>query len=210
MNERLLMAFVIVGTIPAAISGAMLGIKKKMDIFGSAILALTTGVGGGVIRDLVLGNTPPATFRDPVYALVALCTGLLTFMPAVHRLFEQHAKLYDMLMTITDSLGLGVFTVVGVQTAYGISAEYRMFLLVFVGTITGVGGGILRDLLAGDVPYIFAKHHFYACACVLGAFLTSLLWPIAGDFWAMLIGSVFIFILRMLAAVFHWKLPDAG
>ena len=199
MNETLLTIFVLIGTVPAAISGAMLGIQKEMDIFGVSILGLATGVGGGAIRDIVLGITPPAMFVDPIYALTAIGTSM----------FTRHPKLYEMLMLVTDSMGLGVFTMVGVQTAYAQEQHYSFFLIIFVGTITGVGGGVLRDLLAGRVPYILAKHHLYATACIIGAVAGALLWPVIGDLWAMVAGALLIFLIRMLAAHYRWSLPKA-
>ena len=209
MNETVLMIFVLIGTVPAAISGAMLGIQKEMDILGVSILGLATGVGGGAIRDILLGITPPAMFVDPVYAFTAIGTSVLTFFPLVHHEFTKHPKLYEMLMLITDSIGLGVFTMVGVQTAYAQGKDYSLFLIVFVGVITGVGGGVLRDLLAGRVPYILAKHHLYATACIIGALAGALLWPVIGDLLAMISGAALIFLIRLLAAHYRWNLPKA-
>ena len=209
MNETILTICVLIGTVPAAISGAMLGIQKEMDIFGVSILGLATGVGGGAIRDIVLGITPPAMFVDPIYALTAIGTSMLTFFPLIHHEFTKHPKLYEMLMLVTDSMGLGVFTMVGVQTAYAQEQHYSFFLIIFVGTITGVGGGVLRDLLAGRVPYILAKHHLYATACIIGAVAGALLWPVIGDLWAMVAGALLIFLIRMLAAHYRWSLPKA-
>ena len=209
MNETILTIFVLIGTVPAAISGAMLGIQKEMDIFGVSILGLATGVGGGAIRDILLGINPPAMFVDPVYAFTAIGTSMLTFFRVVHHEFTRHPKLYEMLMLVTDSIGLGVFTMVGVQTAFAQGKDYSLFLIVFVGTITGVGGGVLRDLLAGRVPYILAKHHLYATACLVGAIVGALLWPVLGDLWAMVCGAVLIFLIRLLAAHYRWSLPKA-
>ena len=209
MNETILTIFVLIGTVPAAISGAMLGIQKEMDIFGVSILGLATGVGGGAVRDILLGITPPAMFVDPIYAFTAIITSMLTFFPLIHHEFTKHPKLYEMLMLVTDSIGLGVFTMVGVQTAYAQEQHYSFFLIVFVGTITGVGGGILRDLLAGRVPYILAKHHLYATACIVGAVVGALLWPVTGALWAMVTGALLIFLIRMLAAHYRWSLPKA-
>ena len=148
-------------------------------------------------------------FVDPIYALTAIGTSMLTFFPLIHHEFTKHPKLYEMLMLVTDSMGLGVFTMVGVQTAYAQEQHYSFFLIIFVGTITGVGGGVLRDLLAGRVPYILAKHHLYATACIIGAVAGALLWPVIGDLWAMVAGALLIFLIRMLAAHYRWSLPKA-
>lgn len=198
----------LVGTLAFAASGAMTGLRKNMDIFGVCILGLTTAVGGGVIRDIILGNTPPATFRDPIYAAVALATSLVLFLPRVRRLLTRDQALYDLAMLGMDSLGLGIFTVVGIQTAYSCTARPTLFLLVFVGVITGVGGGILRDIMAGDTPFIFVKH-VYASASLAGALVCGLLWHHAGEMPSMLAGAVLVFVIRGLSAHFHWNLPRA-
>lgn len=106
----------IVGTIAFAISGAMTGIEKKMDIFGISILGLTTAVGGGIIRDLVIGVTPPQTFRNPIYAATAIATAMLIFALAYYRKLIYNTKLFERLVFVMDSLGLGIFTVVGIST----------------------------------------------------------------------------------------------
>jgi len=107
-----------------------------------------------------------------------------------------------------NSIGLGVFTVVGVQSAYSVSSSYSIFLLAFVGVITGVGGGVLRDVLAGDTPYIFVKH-VYASASLAGALACVVLWPLAGEMAAMLCGSALVVAVRILSAHFRWNLPHA-
>ena len=206
--ETLVFILEILGTVAFAASGAMVGINKKMDIFGVCILGLTVSIGGGVIRDLILGNTPPNTFKNPVYAVVAIIVSVIVFIPKVRGLLKKTQKVYDLSMLIMDSVGLGVFTVVGVQVAYSVPYETGYFLAIFVGVLTGVGGGILRDLFADDVPYIFVKH-IYACASLAGAVLCALLWNVIGQPAAMIIGSAAVITLRLLAAHFHWSLPKA-
>ena len=151
-----------------------------MDLFGVCILGLTTAVGGGIIRDMTLGNTPPATFRDPSYALVALAASLVLFLSRVRHLLQRNQQFYDLALFLMDTAGLGIFTVSGIRVAQRCVAEPSVFLLVFVGVITGVGGGVLRDVLAGDTPYIFIKH-VYASASLLGALVCSLLWQVLGE-----------------------------
>lgn len=208
MPAPLLLIFEIVGTVAFAISGAMTGMKKKMDIFGVAILGLTTAVGGGALRDIILGNTPPVMFRDPVYAVIAIVTSVILFLPTVQRLILRIHGLYDSLMLLMDSVGLGIFTVVGIRTAYAAVADPGWFLLLFVGVVTGVGGGVLRDVMAGDMPYVFVKH-FYACASLLGAVVCILLWNLAGQTVAMAAGAAAVVALRYLAVKYRWSLPKA-
>ena len=198
----------IVGTIAFAISGAIVGIQKKMDIFGVAILGLTTAVGGGILRDLILNITPPAAFVDPVFAVTAILVSILFFIPSVRATLEYRKKLYDLLILVMDSVGLGLFTVVGVRAAMNAGFDSNLFLATFVGVLTGVGGGILRDIFVGDMPYIFIKH-FYACASIIGAWTCALTWRSLHEIPAMILGAALIVILRLLAAHYRWSLPKA-
>ena len=206
--DTFILIFELVGTVAFAASGAMTGIKKNMDIFGVCILALTTAVGGGVIRDLILGNTPPATFQDPIYATVAVLTSLVLFLPRVRRLLMWDQALFDLVLFLMDTAGLGIFTVVGIRTAYAHVPQATVFLLVFVGVITGVGGGLLRDMMAGDTPYIFVKH-VYASASLAGALVCGLLWHYAGEMGSMLAGGGLVILIRVLSAHYRWNLPKA-
>lgn len=205
---EILLPFEILGTAAFAVSGAIVGVQKKMDIFGVSILGLTAAVGGGILRDLILGVTPPAAFTSPVFAAVSVAVSILIFLPSVRKAFEHKKKLYDAAILIMDSIGLGLFTVIGIQAAYAAAAGRNYFLITFVGVLTGVGGGIMRDVFAGNTPYIFIKH-FYACASILGAWACALLWDVTGEQAAMLIGALIIIILRLLAAHYHWSLPKA-
>ena len=206
--DTFILIFELVGTVAFAASGAMTGIKKNMDIFGVCILGLTTAVGGGVIRDLILGNTPPATFQDPIYATVAVLTSLVMFLPQVRRVLMWDQALFDLCLFLMDTAGLGIFTVVGIRTAYAHVPQATVFLLVFVGVVTGVGGGVLRDMMAGDTPYIFVKH-VYASASLAGALVCAGLWNCADSAVAMVAGLATVVLLRCLSAHFRWNLPKA-
>ena len=205
---QILFVLEIIGTIAFAVSGAVVGIQKKMDIFGVCILGLTAAVGGGILRDLILNITPPAAFRTPAFAVTAILVSILLFIPAVRNMFEHGRKIYDAMILFMDSIGLGLFTVVGVQVASAAMPEPNLFLTTFVGVLTGVGGGILRDVFAGNTPYIFIKH-FYACASIIGAWTCALLWPHTGSVPAMIAGATVTVVLRLLAARFRWSLPKA-
>lgn len=206
--EHFLFVLEIIGTISFAVSGALTGLKKNMDIFGVCILGLTTAVGGGVIRDLILGNTPPNTFRNPVYAVLALAVSAVIFLKTVRNLLHRNPRWYDRIMLVMDSLGLGAFTTVGIQVAFEHTEKPTLFLLVFVGVITGVGGGVIRDLLAGNTPFILVRH-IYASASLAGALLCAGMWHHTGHMTAMLAGTALIVLIRLLSAHFHWNLPRA-
>ena len=208
MSNVLVFMLELIGTAAFAVSGAIVGIKNRMDLFGVIVLGVCTAVGGGIVRDVILGITPPATFHDPVYTLTAAAVSVLMFLPHVRARVGRHEPVFDRLLLVMDAVGLGVFTVVGVQCAYRQAEHDTLFLTVFVGLITGVGGGVLRDVLAGDTPYIFVKH-VYASASLAGALACVVLWPLAGEMAAMLCGSALVVAVRILSAHFRWNLPHA-
>lgn len=195
----------LIGAAAFAVSGAMTAIRKNMDIFGAFVLALTVAVGGGIIRDIILGAVPPAMFSNPIYAITAILTCLVVFIPQVRDFLERSSAI----MLWADSIGLGIFTVSGAMRAFEVSAEPTVFLAVFVGVITGVGGGLLRDMMAGETPYIFVKH-IYATAAIAGGLFFCLLRPFAKPYIAMLCGAVLVVIIRLLASHYRWSLPKPG
>lgn len=207
--EYFVLVLELIGTAAFAVSGAMLGLKKNMDLFGVCVMGLTTACGGGLIRDVLLGYLPPAMFREPVYALTAIIISLIIFLPIVRRLLTAKERAYDIIMLLADSAGLGIFTVAGVSAAASAGYGGSFFFAVFLGTVTGVGGGVLRDVMAGMPPYIFVKH-IYACAAIAGAIVCQVMWSLAGKTASMLTGCAVIFIIRLLAAHFRWSLPKAG
>lgn len=159
----------LIGTIAFSISGAMVGIRRKMDIFGVLVLGVVTAVGGGMMRDVILGKTPSA-FVKPIYVEVAVISALAPFLLLSINKRLVHSKyqaLYAGLMFLMDSVGLGIFTAVGVSTGWTAGYHDNMFFLSFLGVLTGVGGGLLRDVMAGVPPYIFVKH-VYACGIDCG------------------------------------------
>ena len=115
--ETFLFLLELAGTVAFAVSGAVLGIEKHMDIFGVGLLGITTAVGGGILRDLVVGLTPPRAFQDPIYLLVALGVSVVLFFPFVRRIIGRSKRVFDALMLIMDAAGLGIFTITGMNTA---------------------------------------------------------------------------------------------
>lgn len=207
MTEALIVFFDLIGTIAFAISGALIGISKKMDLFGTLVLAITTACGGGCLRDIMVGSVPPAMCRNPVYVVIAAVVATIVFLLVF---FHTHmprmlAPLYDKMLFWFDTLGLAAFTVdgvmVGIRCGYGDNA----FLLVFLGFLTAVGGGTLRDVLAGRIPDIFLKH-VYAVAAIAGGLLLTLTRPL-GDKPSMILGFSLVIALRCLAAHYRWNLP---
>lgn len=186
-----------------AISGALLGVRKNFDVFGMAVLALVTGLGGGLFRDLVIGAVPPAAFADLGYFLTPLVATLIVFFlhPEVERINRA--------VGVFDAAGLGLFCVAGTAKAY----EYGLGMTASaaLGVATAAGGGVLRDMLAGEVPALLRwDREIYAVPALLGATLTALLLkadelsPAAGAAAAAL-----AFTVRLLAMRFGWRAPRA-
>lgn len=198
----------LIGTVAFAASGALIAMRKHMDLLGVIVLGVVTAIGGGILRDLILGITPPLAFRDPTCAIVAIATAIVLFIPWVRHKLMHNTRLFDAVLLVMDSVGLGVFTVMGIWNALSFSPDRSTFLLVFVGVLTGVGGGVIRDVLAGDLPYILVKH-IYACASLLGAITCALLWRCLPQYAAMLIAIVLVLVIRLLSAYFRWNLPRA-
>ena len=199
----------ILGTIAFAASGAMVGVGRKMDIFGVCVLGVVTSVGGGMIRDIVLGITPPNMFVNPTYAIVATIISCIVFIAVyLKRDFMDSGfkALYDRIMLIMDTIGLGIFTVVGVNTGIQQGHIDDIFLLTFLGTITGVGGGLLRDVMAGVPPYIFVRH-IYACASIVGSLVCVYMNRSFGAVESMLVSCGVVVLIRYLAIHYRWNLP---
>lgn len=203
----------LIGIIAFAISGALEGIKKNLDFLGVLILGIVTATGGGIIRDVVLGINPPFSLKNGANIYLSIFISVLVF---VINLFDDKVnrwtinKLFDKALVYSDAIGLSVFTITGMQVAYNINNSHSLALYVFVGVITGVGGGILRDLLTSSVPYILDRH-VYASASLIGAVLFHLLNKYTNiSIQIISILCMFIiFIIRILANKFEWNLPKA-
>ena len=208
-SESIIYIFELIGTVAFASSGAMVGIRKNMDIFGVNMLGIMTAVGGGCIRDIILGITPPKMFQNFSYvgaSILISCILFSVFYVNQRLLASRFLERYERIMMSLDAIGLGVFTVMGIRTAIGISCEENIFLLIFVGTVTGIGGGMLRDIMAGMTPFVFVKH-VYAIASILGAVSYIILRNYFRDIVSVFIGAAVVIIIRLLAAHFHWNLP---
>ena len=201
----------IIGTIAFALSGTMVGLKYKLDIFGVLLLAVTTALGGGMIRDLLIGRIPPVMFRDYRYLLTAVGVSLAVFLVArfARKRYAQFEEKLSFFNNIFDSIGLGAFVVVGIQAGIGAGYGDNGFFLAFLGVLTCIGGGILRDLFVARMPGVLHQH-VYALPCILGACLYLLLTQMqVNDLISIPVVMAFVFVFRMLAAKYHWNLPKA-
>jgi uncharacterized membrane protein YeiH len=186
------------GTFVFALSGALVAVRKDLDIVGIAVLSISAGL-GGMIRDLVLGATPPAAFRSEAYLFVAAGAAIARFFfhPLIARL--------SISILLMDALGLGFFAVVG--TAKSLDAGLALVPAVLPGVFTGAGGGVVRDLLASEIPLIL-RRDIYALAALLGAALFAALIHFSANHTAAVIIAVAeTFALRVLAIRFNWQAP---
>lgn len=208
--STIFIVFEVIGTIAFAISGVMEGFQHDMDLFGVTMLGLTTAVGGGVLRDVIIGNTPPVAFRTPYCAVIAIIVSLVSFLIFYRKgEFAGKAKRrMENLLFYADTIGLAAFTVLGIEATMRFDAAYNTAVLLFVGVITGIGGGILRDVLAETIPYVFKKH-IYALASILGAVVMIVMLRFACEGISALCGFAAVIALRILAASLNWNLPRA-
>lgn len=203
-----MIALEILGTIAFSVSGAIEAMKKGMDLLGVLVLGLVTAVGGGIFRDIIIGKLPPAAFQNPMNAEIALITALLAFIIGViiSRQDKKHSKIWNPMLLISDAIGLGAFTVLGIRYVQEQTDYNNVALLLFVGVVNGVGGGLIRDIFAGNVPYIFKKH-VYATASIAGAVAYLCLQRTGHLALAATSSVILVVALRLLAAHFQWNLP---
>lgn len=193
-----------------AINGALKAIEKRMDLYGTVMLGIVTALGGGIIRDLVLGIHPPMSFQKPVYILSAFVAVLLfVSVMAAHRRIRRRSNIrtfLSQLYYLLDVFGLGLFSVVGISIALKSGYEGDTFILVFAGLTTGVGGGVLRDVLVGSVPAIF-KSKIYAVSSIIGCLAFLLAKDHLSELAATVIGISVILILSLTTHYLNINLP---
>lgn len=195
----MMFAFDMIGTIAFAIAGALVGVQKRLDIFGVVILALTTAVGGGIVRDVVISNTPPMAFRNHIYITISVISAI-----AVMLIYKPLTK-YNMTIQVCDAIGLGAFAVAGANMA--IDFGYNNFLTVtFLAVVTGVGGGVIRDIFVQEIPGVFCKE-IYAVAALAGAMCFYFVYPYVQQDMAMYICFSVTTALRLIALKYNWHLP---
>jgi uncharacterized membrane protein YeiH len=201
MEEPITLALNLMGTFAFGLSGGILAVRKQMDLFGVLVLAVATGLGGGIMRDIILGHTPPATLIDWRYLAAAGLAGILVFLR--YSRVVHHARF----ITAFDAVGLSIFTVTG--TTIALNAGLSPAPAALLGMLTGVGGGVLRDVLAAEVPLIL-RSEIYAVASMLGAIIIIIASQIGySGVPVEIIAAIATFILRMVSVRKGWKIPIA-
>jgi uncharacterized membrane protein YeiH len=188
------------GTAVFAFSGVLVAGRLRMDAFGVLVLAAVTAIGGGTIRDMILGATPVFWVRDTLYIWVILLTALLGMW-----LVRLPKRLPWYVLPVADAFGLALFTVIGAQKALHFGASG--LIAVLMGTMTGVAGGMIRDVLAREIPMVLQKE-IYATACILGGIVYTVALECSLDrVLAMFISMAVVFGLRVAAIYWHLSLP---
>jgi uncharacterized membrane protein YeiH len=189
------------GTMAFAVTGAFKAIEHKSDVVGILLLATITGVAGGVMRDVVMGQFPNA-LSDPVYVVITVLSGITIFF------LYSHLKKHWNLFLKFDAIGLGVFTIIGATFAYQI-VGLNFLAIMLGGMLTAVGGGILRDVFVTQVPIVFVKE-FYVSASFIGIVIFYLALYFGGElYFATILGIALTITLRLIAMKFNWNLPKA-
>ena len=205
----------IIGVIAFSISGAMVAIRRKTDLFGVMLLAVITTYGGGLTRDVILSFSPPAMFSDRALLLLSLIVSVIVFLFAKkfsHTYLENELRI-EHINDIFDALGLGIFAVIGVKAAFTHGYIDNALISISCGVVTCIGGGMLRDVLTNSTPFVLIKR-IYAIAAIAGASAYYLLCVYStnigtNDSFAVIIGITTTFVLRILAMAFKWNMPKA-
>lgn len=189
----------ILGTIAFAISGVLVALSKKMDPFGILIIAFVTAIGGGTLRDLLIGDTPVSWMENLTYTYVIIIAAVLTVI------FKTKIDYLRRSLFLFDTIGIGLYTVVGVEK--GIGAGLSPIICIALGTISACFGGVIRDILCNEIPVIFRKE-IYATACILGGLTYFLVRKLpVDDNLVFVIAGIVVIVVRLLAVRFKISLP---
>ncbi|MCM4158177.1 trimeric intracellular cation channel family protein [Gramella sp. AN32] len=200
MDLNLFEIFDVLGTVAFAISGALAAMNRRLDLFGIFIIAFVTAIGGGTLRDILIGNTPVIWMKNLEYIYIISFTTLLAII------FRNKINYLKKSLFLFDTIGLGVFTITGVET--GIQNDLAPIISVALGAMTGTFGGVIRDILCNEIPVIFRKE-IYATACLIGAYAYIVLYNIGLDQDLIyLITSLIVISIRLLVVKYKISLPS--
>ena len=202
MESAVMLVLDLVGTAIFALTGAVVGVRRKFDIFGVTVLGCCVGVGGGMIRDAIIGATPVAALGNEWYLIICVAVALTTYASAKYWFHWRS------IIQIADALGLGVFTAIG--AIKGDAYDLGVVGIMLCGVLTAIGGGMIRDVLSGTIPVVL-RSDFYATASLLGGGLYCIVAHLGCPvFLSFVIVAGFVTGLRLLAIRMHIQLPTAG
>jgi uncharacterized membrane protein YeiH len=190
----------VIGVFVFTVSGVLSGLNKKLDAFGVFIIAFVTALGGGTVRDMLIGKTPVGWMEDLTYLYIIVLAYFITIF------FKRHLEKLRISLFLFDSIGLGVFTIIGIEK--GIEFGLHPIICIALGTITASFGGVIRDILCNEIPVIFRKE-IYATVCIFGGIMFFVLQKINLNHDVLyLITSLFMISFRLLAVKYKWYLPS--
>ena len=199
MPTNFLFIIDLLGTFSFAVSGAFLAMQKKLDPFGVLVISFVTAIGGGTLRDIMIGNLPVAWLRNDTAAIVIFFSAVATMF------FGRFLKQFTTTLFLFDALGLGLFTIIGIEL--GLEKNFNSGVCIALGTITACFGGVIRDVFLNDVPLLFRKE-IYAIACIAGGSIYFLFREIQIDqSFSKIICILIIFAIRVLAVRYKVSLP---
>lgn len=211
MSEHIVLLLECIGTIAFAVTGVLVAVDARLDFFGIVFTGCITAVGGGIARDILLGNTPPAIFGKSLIILIAIIVSVIAFLLLYVKkdLYRYKTKI-EYINNFFDAIGLGVFSVMGAEVAFTSGFEGNLLLVIISGMVTGIGGGMIRDILTDNIPFVLRKY-VYAVASLVG----TLVFYIIKVKWdnlliASVLGTLIIIVIRLLATKYRWKLPKIG
>lgn len=197
-----------IGTAAFAISGAITAIKHKLDLLGIVVIGSVTGIGGGILRDEIISDSAPVAFVHLQYVAITILTSLLIYVFYLLKVKKKitwsitQTKIFD----ICDAIGLGIFAVNGTNAAM----DGNTFTAILMGVITAVGGGILRDILCGEIPRVF-KEEIYATAALVGSTCYYMMKIMGFNYvFASLVGMTLVVVIRLVSKYNRWKLPGVN
>ncbi|WP_116106219.1 trimeric intracellular cation channel family protein [Lewinella sp. IMCC34191] len=185
------------GTLVFAISGALAGLRSRFDVFGVFIMALVTAIGGGTLRDLLLGSTPVNWLLHPTYVYIVIGAVALTY------LFRTQVVALRRSRFLFDTIGIALYTVAGLQKA--LDYDLSPLIAVMLGVVSATFGGVIRDVLSGEPPLIF-RREIYASACLAGGVVFLLLSTVVGETVSTMTASLVVFLIRFFAVRNKWSL----
>ncbi len=199
LMSRMVEALDWIGTFAFALSGGLLGVQKRFDLFGVLFLSFVVAVAGGMIRDVLIGAVPPAGISEIHYFVIAIIGGLITFYCYPRVVSRQHQ------ISLLDAVGLGLFAVIGAAKA--VDHGINPLMAAIMGMLTGIGGGMMRDVLAGEVPFVLRSDLYAVAALAAGAIVA--LGHVLGmpRLYPMLVGAAICILLRIMAIYRGWRAP---
>ncbi|WP_318312449.1 trimeric intracellular cation channel family protein [Flagellimonas crocea] len=191
----------VLGTVAFAISGVLVAMEKRLDLFGVLIIAFVTAIGGGTLRDMMIGNMPVAWMQDLTYVITIFISVVFAII------FVNKLKYLRKSLFLFDTIGIGLYTMVGVEK--GLEAGLMPIICVFLGTMTACFGGVIRDMLCNEIPIIFRRKEIYATTCIVGgaSYFLFVQFPIK-DSYAYVAAILVVISLRLIAVKFDVRLPN--